>query len=210
MHVLARNRIRILPQRRHIVQNPERPPVCRHHQVVILHAQIVYRRQRQIQLHAPPVFPIVERHKYPPLRTRIQQSLSLRILAHRPHKRSLRNPAPHAAPRRPVVGRLINVDAHVVILMPVHRHVRLPRIVRRRLNQTHAAELRQIPRCHIRPLLPFIPRDLHQPIVRPRPNQSLRHRRGRNRKHRVVVLRSRVVNRDRSARRPLLRLVIPR
>ena len=94
--------------------------------------------------------------------------------------------------------------------MTIDRDVGRPRIVRRRFDQADAAPLRQVLRRDVAPGLPFILRDVDQPVVGPGPDQPLGQRRRRDRKHRVVVLGAGVVDGDGPARRLLLRLVIAR
>ena len=55
-----RDILAVLPQGRQIIQNPEGPPVCRHHQIVIFDQQIVHRHSRQIQLKETPFRSIIE------------------------------------------------------------------------------------------------------------------------------------------------------
>jgi len=82
MRILARRRRRNLPQRRQVVQNPERAPVRRRDQVVVFHFQIVHRHGRQVLLQRFPVRAVVERHQHSRLRPRVEQPFAFRVLAH--------------------------------------------------------------------------------------------------------------------------------
>src|SRR5207247_3405528 len=51
-----------LPQRRHVVENPERAAVGGDHHVVAVHVDVAHGGDRQAQRQRLPVVPVVERH----------------------------------------------------------------------------------------------------------------------------------------------------
>ena len=210
MHRFGRDLLAMLANWAEIVENPERTPVGRHHQIVALHHQIVYRRHRQIELKRLPLPSPVIRNEHAVLRAREQQILPHRIFPHRPDKRAIRNPLRDKRPTPAEVGRLINVWAHVVVLVPVDRQIGRPRRVRRSFDQAHTAPLRHLLRRDIGPVLASVPRDMNQPVVGARPDQPLLKRRFGHRENRVVKLRSGIVDIHRPARRLLLALIVAR
>ena len=151
--IFLRDLVRVLPQRRDIIENPERASMGRNHQIVVLDDQIVHRRRRQIQLKRLPLRPIVERHVHPGLSPRIKQPALFRILAHHAHESIVWNSLRQLRPRLAVVAGLVNVGMQIVELMPISRHVGRPRIMRRRINLADAAPLRHILRSDVRPRL---------------------------------------------------------
>ena len=130
MLVLLRQFVAVLPQRRHIVQNPECPPMRRHHQIVIFHRQIMHRHGGQIQLQWTPVRAIIERDEHSHLSSRVQQSLLLGILPHRPHKRRVGNSLRELRPGLAIIRCLENVRTQIIKLMAIDCDVRRTRIER--------------------------------------------------------------------------------
>jgi hypothetical protein len=68
-------------ERSNVIENPERPTLCRHNQVVVVNLDVAYRNVREIQLKRLPVCAVVERNEHPKLGSRVQQTFTRRILA---------------------------------------------------------------------------------------------------------------------------------
>ncbi len=154
---IRRGNVRVhLPQRRHIIEHPKRSTERRDHQIVLMHHQVAHRRHRQTQLQRLPVVPVIKRNVNPFFSARIQQPFSNRIFPHAIQEASLGYSIRNALPRLAEISRAIEMRAVIFQPVPVHRRIRCPRIGVRCL--------------HVRYLAPR--RQLHEPIVRPRPDLS--------------------------------------
>src|SRR5215475_13016346 len=78
-----------LPNRTQIIEYPERTPMRRENQIIVLHDQVVNWNARQVQLQRPPLSSAIKRHEHPVLRAGVQQAALLGILTHRSHKISV-------------------------------------------------------------------------------------------------------------------------
>ena len=160
-----------LAQGRQVIEHPERAAVGRDHEVVVLHDEIVHRRDGQIQLQRLPVSTVVEGHINPEFRARIQQSLFLRILAHRTHVGAFGYPADDAGPGLAAVVRAVDERLEIVELVPVYRGKRAAGLVRRGLDDAHHAPLGHVLGRDVVPALPVILGHVDQSIVGARPQQ---------------------------------------
>ena len=194
-------RIARLPQRRDIVQNPERAPVRGQHQVVAVNDQVVHRRRRQIQLQRFPVCARIVRNKNAGFRSGEQQAFALRIFPHGAHERAFRDALHQQFPGLAVIRGGVNIGPQIVVGVPVHRHPGGAGIERRGIDLADLAPFGHLLRRHVRPILAAIASDVHQPIVGARPDQALRQRRFGHREDGVVIFRAGIVDGDRVRRR---------
>ena len=114
MNILLRHVVGELAQRTDVIQNPERPPMRSHDEIVVLDHQIVHRRGRQIQLERPPLRSIIERNIDSIFRARVKQSAFLRIFPHGANKRAVRNSIDQLRPGLAVIARLVDVRFQIV------------------------------------------------------------------------------------------------
>jgi hypothetical protein len=70
-----------LTQRGDVVENPERTPMRRYHQVIAMNREITHRADWQIELQSLPMIPIIERHVDSKFSTGEEQPFALSILA---------------------------------------------------------------------------------------------------------------------------------
>jgi hypothetical protein len=102
-----------------------------------------------------------------------------RILAHdaRKTQRRLRDSVDDLPPLLPVIARAIHPRVEVVFLVTVHRQVRGARVMTRRLDVADRPlgdDAGDVAR-HVGPRAPAISRQVHEPVIRPRPDQPARH-----------------------------------
>src|SRR5713101_3135504 len=164
----------------------------------------------QVQLKGLPMRAVVERHVDTQLSARIEQALSLGILADGTYIGAFRYPRRDPRPRLATVMCLIDEWFEVIELVPVDGGEGSCRIMRRRLDDADHAPFRHVFRRDVLPRLSVVGGDVDQPVIGARPQQSLPQRRLREREYGVVVLDTRDVERDRSSRGPLLALVVAR
>ena len=197
-------------QRRDVVQNPERASMRCHHEIVILHDQVMDRTVRQIQLQRLPVRSAIERNINPSLRPRIQQILPHRIFADDMRVSAIRDATRNFRPRLAEIRGFEKIRLQIVQLVRIDCGIRRARIVRRSINQAHQAPFRNSLWRHIRPVLAAIARNVDQAIIGSRPQQVLLHWRLRDREHRVVILDRSIVLGQRSAGGHLFALIVTR
>ena len=195
------DRGRHLPQRREVVQYPERTAVSRGDEIAFLDSEIVHRDDRQVAAQSLPAGSVVEAQPRAALSPGVQQTRPLGILANDAHELSRRDAVGDELPRRPVVGRPVDVRAQVVHLIMIGRDIRRSGVEVRRLDDRNAAPFGKSRRSHIGPRLSGISRDVHQTVVGPRPDNPRRYRRLGNGEHRRVVLHRCLVLGDRTAGR---------
>ena len=103
-----------LPQRHNVVQNPERPPVRRHHKIVAVNHEIANRTDWQIQLQGLPMIAVVERCIESQLGSGEQQPFRLRVFANRSQESRSGNALVHSLPSRSIVAGAINVGCLIL------------------------------------------------------------------------------------------------
>ena len=194
---------RDLPQRRDVVQDPERAPHRRRDEIAVVDLEVGDRRRRQILLQRLPVLALVERHVRALQRAGVEQSFLLGILAHDVH-RLIRRDAVRAVgqqrPVRAVVVRHVEVRLEVVQVHPVHGDVRGSLAVRRILDRVHAPAGRQPRRRHVLPRLAVVARHPDRAVVRSGPEHAGLEPRRAHRVERRVHFFAGHVARDRLAR----------
>ena len=134
------------------------------------------------------------------LGARVEEPFARRVLAHRAHVVVGRDAANDRRPRLPEVVRAENVGRVVLEQRFLDRDVRRAGIESRRVDLTHAPEIRHALRCHVRPVLAAVARHVHEAVVRPGPDDIDVSLARREREHRGVDLRTVHVVRDRPAR----------
>ena len=149
VHILRRDLVGKLAQRRNIIKNPERPAVRGQNKLVVFHHQVVNRRSRQVELQRAPVCAVIERNEHTSLGAGIKQPAFLGVFADCTYKRVLWNAAYDSRPALAVVVGLIDVRTQVVILVAVNRQVGSSGIVRRGVDEADTAPFRQILRSDV-------------------------------------------------------------
>ena len=160
-------------------------------------------RRRQILLQRLPVLALIEGHKRPFERARIEQAFLLGILAHDVHRLVGRDAVGTVGQERPaltVVVRHEQVRLEVVQVHPVDGDVGRPLSVRRILDRVHAAAGRQTGRRHVLPRLAVVARHPDRAVVGTGPEDARLEPRRSHRVERGVHLFTRHVARDRLAR----------
>ncbi len=188
-----------LVQRRQVVEDPERAAVRGHHEVGVLHDQVVDRHDRQVAAQALPRAAVVERDPHAAFGARVEQTAPVRILADRARDLSGRDAVGDALPRPAVVVGLEQVGMRIGELVAGRRHVAGGRVVRRRLDHADQRPLGQVGRRHPFPRPAAIAREVHEAVVGARPQHVALVRRLDEREDRAVDLGARVVARDRPA-----------
>ena len=69
-------------QRSEVVENPNGPSLRRNHQILAMNLDISNRHVWQVQLKRLPALPVIERDKHPEFSAGVEQSFTIRILAH--------------------------------------------------------------------------------------------------------------------------------
>src|SRR3984957_1005985 len=196
------------PQRRYVIENPERAAVRRGDEVVVLDDEVVHRGGRQIELQRLPVGAIVRRVEDAQFGARIQQSLANRVFAYRVHVGAVRYAGSNTRPRLAEIVSPVDQWLQIVELVAIDGGVGRTRIVRRRIDQTHHAPRRHVLWSDVLPCLAIIPSQMNEAIIGTGPQQSLLARRLGEREYGVVVLDAGDVERDRAAGGLLFALVV--
>ena len=202
---ISRHNVRVhLPQGSDAAHDPERPPVRRNHQVMILDDEIGHLRHRQIHRERLPRRPVVPRHVDGPFGRSIEHPGPDRILTDGPHEVVAGNPADDLRPRLSVVGGFPHVRAAVVVHeVPDPRDIGLARCIRRHLDRIDANEVGGIRRCHVGPRRrrgPSVSCDVHVPVIGAGPDHVGVVRRRGDGKDRRIGLHSGLILGDRTAR----------
>ena len=161
--------LRQLPKRIEVIQNPERPPVSRHYQIIILDHKVVDWRNRQVELERPPVRSTVERDEYARLRSCIEQGLLRGIFTHGMNVSSVRDAVGEHGPTFAEIGRLVDVWLEIVELVAIERNVGCTCVVRRGFDQADQAPLRHTFWSDVGPRLAAVARDMHEAVIGPNP-----------------------------------------
>src|SRR5690348_4335224 len=101
----------------------------------------------------------------------IEQAAPLRVLAYRVNEIITADATHDLRPALSVVVGAIDVWSAVVALIVLRREICRPRIVRRRVDEADARELRQPRWRDTRPALAAVARDVGKAIVASRPNK---------------------------------------
>ena len=155
-----------------VVQHPERAPVRRRGEIVVLEREIVNRRDGQVELQGLPARAVVERHVHPELGTGEQQPAARGILAHHAHEMRLGNPGHDLLPGAAVIARLVHVGPEVVELVARRRHIGRRRVLRRWFHGAHQTPLGQLLGRDVLPRLPAVTRHLHEAVVGAGPDHA--------------------------------------
>ena len=211
MHGRSRHRRIQLPQRRHVIQNPEGAALGREDQVVVRHPHSGDRRDRKVELKRLPVPPVVEGDEDAELGPGVDQSSSLGILPNgadgivggdpvRPGRERL--------PRAPEIVRAEDVRAPVILPVSLHGHERPPGLVDGEVDLVDGAARRHAGGSDVRPAGAAVTGEVHPAVIRPGPDHVLRVRRDGEREHGVEDLHARDVMIDRTAGVLLKRAVV--
>ncbi len=133
------HRLRLLLQRRDVVEDPDAAAVRGDDHVVVarVNDDLVNRHRRQVRLDAQPAAAAIGADEQPELRSRIQHARVLRILGHRRHGVALRNAF---ADRTEVVAAVdagIHIGAVIVGTMVVEGRIHDVHVVRGRRQARH-------------------------------------------------------------------------
>ena len=165
-----------------------------------MHGEVGDRHRRQVLLQRLPVGPVVEGHVHPELGARVQQPRPDRVLPHHPHRVSRRD-APRAVgdpgPVGPPVLRLVDVGVPVVHPVAVGGDVRLAGLVGRGGDHVDGGVGGQARGRHVLPGLAAVAGQVHEPVVRARPQDVRRLGPLGQREDRPVHLDSRLLRLDR-------------
>ena len=112
-----------LPQRRDVIQDPERPPVSSDDHIVMMNDQIADRSRRQIHLQRLPVVAVVPRHIHAAFGAGEKQSLALGIFPHRVDGLVLGQSSDDLLPRLSAVVRAIDIRMQVIEPETIHRGI---------------------------------------------------------------------------------------
>ena len=123
MSGVLRHGVTVLFERRDVVEHPEAAAVRGHNQVVVLHHEVVHRRERQIQLHRLPLLAIVEGNENAGLSAREEQASTSGIDTHGVDIGIRGKAIPKPGPSFTEVRGLENVWREVVQFMPFDSHV---------------------------------------------------------------------------------------
>ena len=158
-----------------VVQDPERAPVGREHQIALGHDEIGDRRDGHVQLQRLPAAAVVERDVHAELAAGVEQPLAHRILSHDANEVVGRNAAAvgEKRPRLAVIVRPVDVRTVVVRAIGGHREERAARVVGRRLDRVHQREPRHVVGRHVLPIRAVVARHLHEPVVGAGPEDAL-------------------------------------
>ena len=192
-------------QRRQIVQDPERTPMRRDHEVRALDLEVVDRGDGEVRAPAPPGRAVVEGDVEPGLGSHVQHPRTRRIGPNHPHEVVGRNRrvAARAGDRLPalaVVRSLEQVGGVVVELVSGGGEIERGRVVRRGLHGADERPGGQVRRCHVAPAPPPVATQVHQAVIRPRPQHARLVGRFGEGVQRAVVLRPARVPGDGAAR----------
>ena len=182
-HRGRRGRRSPLAQRRHAIEDPESASMRGDRDIVVLHDQIADRNRRHVHSQRVPVIAVIEREPHLVFRSGIEQSATLRVLTHHVDGRVGRNAIDDFRPGLPAVARAVDVWPQIVEPEGVDGSIGRARIRVRCIHQRHLPPRPDLRRCHIRPRLAAIPRDVDQSIVRPRPDSVRIHVARRDRVH---------------------------
>ena len=206
-HAAARRK---LADRREIVEHPEAATVRAEDEVAVLDSQVVYRHDRQVAAEPMPFGSVVEGDVDAGLAPGVKEPAPRRILADDAREVVGPDAVRDLRPCAPVVRRLPEIRAEVVVLVARGRDERHRCVVRRCLDDRNERE-RSDPRGRdVLPRLPLVARDMQESVVAPGPEHAALDRRFGEREDRAVVLGAGVVLRDRPARWPELALVVAR
>lgn len=198
-----------IPQRRHVVDNPERAARGGDRQAVAVRREIGHRDGRELAAQRLPALAGVARDHEPLLGAEVEQVRALGVLAQDDQVGVRRQRAGERRPGLAVVGGLVEVRPNVVEAVGVDHHIGGPRRPARGLDALDRGPLGRSGRGHFLPGRAVVASDVHQSVVGPRPDLALGERRERDREDGVVDLDPGVVAGDRAAGPLLLLLVVP-
>ena len=190
--------IAVLVQRRNVIENPEGTAVCCHHQILILHLQIMDWRDRQIELETLPRATIIEGDVQPRFCSGIQQPLPVRVFPNRPRKVVIGNAVINARPALAVIRCFVEVGLVIIQLVARPRHIRRCRVMGRWLNHAHHHPFRPA-RLQLCPVSPAILGQMQVTIIGASPQHPLFMGRFSQRENGGVGFRSQRVLVDRAA-----------
>ena len=202
---LGRDRGAEIPDRRQVVEDPERSAVGAQHQVVVLDDQVVHGDRRQVELERLPGLALVGREDDAALGSGVEHPLLLRIFPDDVERDVLGKRAGEERERLSVVPRPVQVGVHVVEHMGVGDHEGHRGVERRGLDHLDRGPLGKAGQVvgDVGPGLARVASQVHPSVVGADPDQPLLLRRFGHGRDRAVVFGARVISRDRPAR-PLL------
>src|SRR5215471_6993245 len=173
MKVVISNSRAGLAQRTDIVKDPERAPVSRRDQVVVLYSEVVNRRIGQVQLQGLPVRTVIDREVHAGLGTGIKQTFDLGVFADGSRVSASRNARTDARPGLAKVVRLIDKRCEIVELVEVHSRVCGTGVEMRSLDDAYKSPFGHVLRRDVFPGLAVIARKLDEAVVGAGPEHSL-------------------------------------
>ena len=176
------------PQRRQVVEDPERAPLRGDDEVAVLDRKVRDRRDRQVALERLPARAVVEGDVEPGLRAGVEQTSTDRILPHDAREGLVGDAGDDLRPRLAEVGRLVEVRTEVVQLVHRRRDVRGGLVARRGLDRVDLNPVGNALRRHVLPRLAAVLRDVDEAVVAPDPEDAGVERRLGDREDRVVHL----------------------
>src|SRR5579859_6599921 len=171
-----------LLDRRKVIKNPDRPPVRRQHQVVLLRLDldVIHRHGRKIILQRRPIAAAIPGHPESKLRSRKEQICVSGMLAHHVHRPCrIRYSVADCLPALSIIRRQKNVHVVVVVAVAVERCIRRAFAILRRHHAAHISSFRhpRHSRRHILPGLSAVACYLQVPVVRSHPKHLCLQRR---------------------------------
>ena len=198
-----------LVQGRQIVEDPKRAALGGGNQFLLslVNREISDWSYRKIELHRLPIRAVVKRNVNTRFSSRIQQAALVWILANHAGERGVGNTVGDLLPG---LARFVKIRLVIVVLVHRRGHVRGARFERRSLQRIDLNPFRHdvFRGRHVRPVFAAVAGDIHQAIVRARPNRAGLDGRLHHGEDRVVILDAGIVFGDRSAGCALLRFIV--
>ena len=209
-HGLRRGSVREILDRMHVVEDPHATSVRRDDQIVgaRLDLDIVHRSCRHVEAEGVPGRAAVEREEEPPFGAGVQHARVLGVFTHDAHEVARRQSRIESRPGPSVVGRAEHVRAVIPEHVVVECDVRRAGIGGAGFDRVGPTPVRCSGRCHVRPRLAAVTREVHETVVAPRPDDAGIAFRRCDAQQRVRRLGARDVRCDRAARDLLVRTVV--
>ena len=192
---------RELVQGRDVVNQPEAPALGGGNQLVVLAGEVRHGHGRQVQLEGLPARAVVERHVEAVLGAAVEQAGAPGVGPHHAGEVGGRDAGHDAGPAAAVVGGFVEVGAEVAGFVAGSREVGGAFLGGMGFDAIDEAPLGQGGGRHLAPGFALVAGELHQPVVRARPDDARFHRRLGNGEHGAVVFHAGVVLGQRPARR---------
>ena len=158
-------------ERRQVVEDPERPSLRGHDEILLLDGQVGDRHHRKIQLERLPARTVVEGDVKTRLRAGIEQSPPRRVFPDHAGERAARDPGVDLCPSLAVVRRLVEVRTEVIELVHRGGNVSGRLVVRRDVDRVDLDPLRNPPGGHVLPVPAAVACHMHEAVVGSRPDR---------------------------------------